>query len=83
MRIDPVLTDEVRDALDRGLPVVALETTLVSHGFPGGEGVQVALTSEEREPSLRLYLLVVAALRALAAKFGGRFAPDAGWENFK
>jgi 3-hydroxyacyl-CoA dehydrogenase/enoyl-CoA hydratase/3-hydroxybutyryl-CoA epimerase len=26
---------------------------------------------------------VVSALRALAAKFGGRFAPDAGWENFK
>jgi 3-hydroxyacyl-CoA dehydrogenase/enoyl-CoA hydratase/3-hydroxybutyryl-CoA epimerase len=26
---------------------------------------------------------VVAALRALAAKFGGRFAPDAGWDGFK
>ena len=26
---------------------------------------------------------VVSTLRALAAKFGGRFAPDAGWENFK
>ena len=26
---------------------------------------------------------VVAALRSLAAKFGGRFAPDAGWENFR
>jgi 3-hydroxyacyl-CoA dehydrogenase/enoyl-CoA hydratase/3-hydroxybutyryl-CoA epimerase len=26
---------------------------------------------------------VVAALRTLAAKFGGRFTPDAGWENFK
>jgi 3-hydroxyacyl-CoA dehydrogenase/enoyl-CoA hydratase/3-hydroxybutyryl-CoA epimerase len=26
---------------------------------------------------------VVAALRALAAKFGGRFTPDAGWETFK
>jgi 3-hydroxyacyl-CoA dehydrogenase / enoyl-CoA hydratase / 3-hydroxybutyryl-CoA epimerase len=26
---------------------------------------------------------VASALRALAAKFGGRFAPDAGWENFK
>jgi len=26
---------------------------------------------------------VVAALRALAEKFGGRFAPDAGWESFK
>jgi 3-hydroxyacyl-CoA dehydrogenase / enoyl-CoA hydratase / 3-hydroxybutyryl-CoA epimerase len=26
---------------------------------------------------------VVSALRALAEKFGGRFAPDAGWENFR
>jgi len=26
---------------------------------------------------------VVSALRALAQKFGGRFTPDAGWENFK
>jgi 3-hydroxyacyl-CoA dehydrogenase / enoyl-CoA hydratase / 3-hydroxybutyryl-CoA epimerase len=26
---------------------------------------------------------VVSALRALVAKFGGRFTPDAGWENFK
>jgi pseudouridine-5'-phosphate glycosidase len=48
VRIDPLMTDEVRDAMDRGLPVVALETTLVSHGFPGGDGVQVALASEAR-----------------------------------
>ncbi|KRR24566.1 3-hydroxyacyl-CoA dehydrogenase NAD-binding domain-containing protein [Bradyrhizobium retamae] len=26
---------------------------------------------------------VVSTLRALTEKFGGRFAPDAGWENFK
>jgi pseudouridylate synthase len=39
---------EVRDALDSGGPVVALETTLVSHGFPAGEGLQVALESERR-----------------------------------
>jgi 3-hydroxyacyl-CoA dehydrogenase/enoyl-CoA hydratase/3-hydroxybutyryl-CoA epimerase len=26
---------------------------------------------------------VVSALRELAGKFGGRFTPDAGWENFK
>jgi 3-hydroxyacyl-CoA dehydrogenase/enoyl-CoA hydratase/3-hydroxybutyryl-CoA epimerase len=26
---------------------------------------------------------VASTLRALAAKFGGRFTPDAGWENFK
>jgi len=41
MTMTPVLTDEVQDALNRGVPLVALETTLVSHGFPGGEGVQV------------------------------------------
>jgi 3-hydroxyacyl-CoA dehydrogenase/enoyl-CoA hydratase/3-hydroxybutyryl-CoA epimerase len=26
---------------------------------------------------------VVATLRRLADKFGGRFTPDAGWETFK
>jgi pseudouridine-5'-phosphate glycosidase len=39
---------EVRQALDRRLPVVALETTLVAHGFPAGEGVQVGLEAEQR-----------------------------------
>ena len=39
---------EVRDALDRRRPVVALETTLVAHGFPAGKGVEVALESEGR-----------------------------------
>ncbi len=28
--------------------MVALETTLVSHGFPGGQGMDVALASEAR-----------------------------------
>ncbi len=40
------VSDEVRDALDAGRGVVALETTLVAHGFPPGEGVQVGLASE-------------------------------------
>ena len=44
----PRLTGEVADALAVGRPVVALETTLVSHGFPGGQGVEVALASEQR-----------------------------------
>ncbi len=39
---------EVREALDDGRPVVALETTLVAHGFPPGEGVSVGLESEKR-----------------------------------
>ena len=39
---------EVADALRRRAAVVALETTLVAHGFPGEEGVAVALESERR-----------------------------------
>ncbi|MFL5929209.1 MAG: pseudouridine-5'-phosphate glycosidase [Gaiellaceae bacterium] len=37
---------EVQEALDYGRGVVALETTLVAHGFPAGEGVAVGLASE-------------------------------------
>ena len=40
------IADEVRAALDGGGAVVALETTLVAHGFPPGEGVAVGLASE-------------------------------------
>ena len=39
---------EVRRALEEGSPVVALETTLVAHGFPAGDGVEVGLESERR-----------------------------------
>ena len=34
---------EITEALRRRAPVVALETTLVAHGFPPGEGVEVGL----------------------------------------
>jgi len=40
------LSDEVRTALEEGRPVVALETTLVAHGFPAPTGVEVGLASE-------------------------------------
>jgi pseudouridine-5'-phosphate glycosidase len=39
---------EVADALRHRAAVVALETTLVAHGFPGDEGVAVALEAERR-----------------------------------
>ena len=42
------LAQEVADALRDGRAVVALETTLVAHGFPPGEGVEVGLESERR-----------------------------------
>lgn len=44
LRIHP----EVRAALEARRPVVALETTLVSHGFPRGEGAVVAAEAERR-----------------------------------
>jgi pseudouridine-5'-phosphate glycosidase len=40
------LDEEVREALAADGAVVALETTLVAHGFPPGEGVEVGLASE-------------------------------------
>jgi pseudouridylate synthase len=43
-----VLAPEVEAALRDGTPVVALETTLVAHGFPPGEGVAVGAESERR-----------------------------------
>ena len=44
LRIHP----EVRAALEARRAVVALETTLVAHGFPDGEGLEVALDAERR-----------------------------------
>ena len=38
---------EVQQALHEGGPVVALETTLVAHGFPPGVGVEVGQAAEE------------------------------------
>jgi len=40
------VADEILEAQREGRGVVALETTLVAHGFPPGEGVQVGLASE-------------------------------------
>jgi pseudouridylate synthase len=43
-----VLADEVAGALRDGRPVVALETTLISHGFSGGRGYAAARAAEDR-----------------------------------
>jgi len=42
------LSAEVAAAVEAGRAVVALETTLVAHGFPQGEGLGVALSAEAR-----------------------------------
>jgi pseudouridine-5'-phosphate glycosidase len=41
-----ILAGEVGDALAAGRPVVALETTLIAHGFPPGEGIEVGRAAE-------------------------------------
>ena len=42
------LAPEVEQTLRESGPVVALETTLISHGFPPGVGVEVGLEAEAR-----------------------------------
>ena len=42
------LSREVEAAVADGGPVVALETTLVAHGFPGRDGLEVGLECEAR-----------------------------------
>ena len=41
-----VCADEIADAIARGRPVVALETTVVTHGLPHPDGVAAALAVE-------------------------------------
>lgn len=41
------LGEEVRTALAEGVGVVALETTLIAHGFPAGAGLEVGSASEQ------------------------------------
>jgi pseudouridine-5'-phosphate glycosidase len=42
------VSEEVAAALAGGEPIVALETTIVAHGFPRGEGIGVGRESERR-----------------------------------
>jgi pseudouridylate synthase len=44
----PQVAAEVAEALRLGRPVVALETTLVSHGFSAGRGLAAARAAEDR-----------------------------------
>jgi pseudouridylate synthase len=42
-----ILTDEVRTALSSGAPIVALESTIISHGLPRPENLRVAGAVED------------------------------------
>ncbi len=42
------IAEEVKEALSAGLPVVALESTIISHGMPFPENVEMAISVEQR-----------------------------------
>jgi len=76
------LADEVRQTLAAGGAVVALETTLVAHGFPPGEGVEVGLESERQLRAAGAVPATVGILDGevrvgLTADELARFGPDA------
>jgi len=47
MSITPLLTDEVATARAKGAPIVALESTIISHGMPWPRNAEVALEVEQ------------------------------------
>lgn len=57
--------DEVKEALEEGRPVVALESTLISHGFPYPENLEVA---GEMEEIIRGYGVVPATIAVIGGK---------------
>ena len=67
--IEARVSAEVAEALKDGRPVVALETTLVAHGFPDGQGLAAALASEA-QPRLITPEEVAAAVAALVLASG-------------
>jgi pseudouridylate synthase len=76
------VADEVRETLAAGGAVVGLETTLVAHGFPAGEGVEVGLESERQVREAGAVPATVGVLDGevrvgLTAEELARFGPDA------
>jgi pseudouridine-5'-phosphate glycosidase len=72
----------VARALRHREPVVALETTLVAHGFPPGEGVAVGIESERRVREAGAVPATIGVLDGrihigLTEEELGRFGPDA------
>jgi pseudouridine-5'-phosphate glycosidase len=57
--------DEVKEALENGRPVVALESTLISHGFPYPDNLKVA---GEMEDIIREYGVVPATVAIIGGK---------------
>jgi len=57
--------DDVKEALENGRPVVALESTLISHGFPYPDNLKVA---GEMEEIIRGFGVVPATIAVIGGK---------------
>jgi pseudouridine-5'-phosphate glycosidase len=60
-----IISDEIKNALDNNLPVVALESTIISHGMPYPENSESAIRTQEK---IREY----GAIPATVAVIGGK-----------
>ena len=64
---------EVRAALEEGKPVVALESTLITHGFPAPDNVEIAFAIEN---AVREQGAVPATIAILGGKITVGLSPD-------
>ena len=67
------ISPEVKSALDQGRPVVALESTIIAHGMPYPDNVQVALQVEN---IIREYGVVPATIAILGGRLKVGLTPD-------
>jgi len=68
-----VFSQEVRDAQSEGRPVVALESTIISHGLPRPENLRVA---REVEETVRRHGAVPATIAVLDGRIRIGLSPD-------
>src|SRR3990170_5761487 len=76
------VSEEVAEALAERRAVVALETTLIAHGFPVPDGIAVGLDSERRAREAGAVPATIGVLDGklrvgLSEAELGRFGPDA------
>ena len=67
------ISPEVKAALEAGKPVVALESTIISHGMPYPKNVETALLVEQ---TLRDNGAVPATIAVIGGRLKARFCPD-------
>ena len=67
------ISPEVKEALETGKPVVALESTIISHGMPYPQNVQTALRVEQ---TIRDHGAVPATIAVIGGKLKAGCTPD-------